>query len=188
MPIVVIGAGNLASGVPVVASFASYFGERPIDLRLWDPDLERLDLLDRLARVCFTVARSTHQLQALEDLQEACEDCVGAVLLLDDHGASRYRRLAGPAAGEGLREAVGHTLTALAREAVVMDLAGATDEASADRPRDWPQPLHPMALRVLPHQVLRWIRGDEYVTELLATHEESPLKEWLNALELATRD
>lgn len=182
VPIVVLGAGNLACSVPVVASLATYFGERPLDLRLWDADPERLDLIDRLARVCFAVARSTHELKALEDPVEACDDATGAIVTLDAHGAARYRRIAGPGAGEGVADALRHVAEALPAGAAVLDLVEAAEHLLAERPPNWPIPLHPMALRVFPHQVLRWIRGDEYVTELLATHEGGPIKGWLDSL------
>ena len=182
VPIVVLGAGNLPCAVPVIASLASYFGERPLEVRLWDADPERLDLLDRLARVCFAAASSTHVLKALEDPEEACEAGFAAIVTLDEHGATRYLRLAGPAAGERMADALRHITDSLPEEASVLDVVGVVEHRPAERVLAWPEPLHPMALRMFPHQILRWIRGDEYVVDLLSTHEASPIKAWLDSL------
>ena len=40
-------------------------------------------------------------------------------------------------------------------------------------------------LRALPHQLLRWIRGEEYLHEFLAEHEKSPIRDWLERPESA---
>lgn len=33
-----------------------------------------------------------------------------------------------------------------------------------------------------PHQVLRWVRGDEYAFTLLADHEDSPIPSWIETI------
>lgn len=77
----VIGAGSLEQAIPMVASLATYFGERPLEITFYHPEEERLDLVDRFARLCFLMTKSTHSLRSTIRLEEAMEDVDRVVLL-----------------------------------------------------------------------------------------------------------
>jgi hypothetical protein len=157
-PLVVafLGVGSLRCGPPVLASFANYFGERDVELRLFDPDPEMLDLFDRLARSMFVVEQSKHHLLACADLSEAL-DGAAAVVAIDE------ARLMDPIGG---RQAVWVRLSAL-------DVLWLPQS-------DWPPPLQGNATSEA-HRVLRWVRGDEYIGPFLAEHRRTPVSRWLDA-------
>lgn len=45
--------------------------------------------------------------------------------------------------------------------------------------RDWPAEIPEGNLAIVPHQILRWIQGDETMSDLLAEAARSPVTEWL---------
>lgn len=45
--------------------------------------------------------------------------------------------------------------------------------------RDWPAEIPENQLPIVPHQILRWIQGDETMSSLLAEAASSPITEWL---------
>ena len=77
----VIGAGSLEVAIPMVASLATYFGERPLDIVFYHPEEEPLDLVDRFARLCFLMTKSTHSLRSTVFLDEAIAEADRFVLL-----------------------------------------------------------------------------------------------------------
>jgi hypothetical protein len=85
----------------VIASLANYFGERPLDVHLWDSDPERLDLFDRFARLCFRMNKSKHSLMASEETQETLVDASAIVLMVGENCASKYLKARGSLLGHG---------------------------------------------------------------------------------------
>jgi hypothetical protein len=185
----VIGAGSVRCSVPVIASLASYFGERRLDIRLYDADEERLDLFDRFARVAFTTTDATHLVAATSDPQEALSEAERVILQLDANcawkqlgrpgghppsGQPQIRDTIAESSGEILRDLeIGASVVSLLHEDVPIPL-------TSYYRLDWPGDISDNDRAALPHQVLRWIKGDEYVFELLKTYERSPLKAWLD--------
>ncbi|MBS1713710.1 MAG: hypothetical protein JST30_05170 [Armatimonadetes bacterium] len=52
----------------------------------------------------------------------------------------------------------------------------------AERPHlhlNWPNPLEPDQIVLVPHQILRWIHGDAGLDDLIDTSRRSPLVDWL---------
>lgn len=45
---------------------------------------------------------------------------------------------------------------------------------------DWPEPVPETQLPTVPHQVLRWIQGEDTLEQLLAKAKATPFAEWLN--------
>lgn len=84
--IALIGAGKLDRVIPVVASLATYFGERPLDITFYHSEEEMLDLVDRFARLCFVMNQSTHSLRSTTFLEEALEDADALVMLAPKSG------------------------------------------------------------------------------------------------------
>lgn len=44
---------------------------------------------------------------------------------------------------------------------------------------DWPEPIEEGALTLVPHQILRWVRGDESAFDLGSVADQSPVLGWL---------
>ncbi|MFQ3586579.1 MAG: hypothetical protein SNJ74_02015 [Fimbriimonadaceae bacterium] len=186
--ITVLGAGSVRCATPVVATLATYFGEKPIEVALYDPDEERLDLFARLAKVCCTVADNRYPIRITTEAEEALEGAHIAILGLDDNGARVYQRAAGrigkkdPIDSDLFAETVAEILAFLRPDGELLSLL--RPSVRIPRPTyyrlDWPPEPSPEERAGLPHQVLRWIRGDEYPHELMRRHERSPLKAWLD--------
>ncbi|MCO5295909.1 MAG: hypothetical protein M9921_03545 [Fimbriimonadaceae bacterium] len=184
--VTVLGSGNIATSVTLVASLATYFGEHPLELLFWDADEERADLFDRFARLCFTVARSAHELETVTEPEEALEAADRVLVAVDENCAQKF--LKGRAEGRApdrVEIAVERLLQNVPDTVPVFDLVGAVSplRARTSRTDRWPYMPEGLALQTRPHQILRWIRGEEYVNELLARNEQSPLKAWLDQLE-----
>jgi len=185
----VLGGGSVRCTAPVIASLATYFGERPLDIRHADSDAERLDLFDRLARVCFSATHSTHQLSSTTDFHEAMD---GADLVIVQVGANCARKYLRATRRQGIAElddrsmieqAVESLVSAVPQKAELLSLV----DSEIMLPKlhyyrlDWPDPIAVADRAVVPHQVLRWVRGEQGVGGLLRKYEASPLKAWLNS-------
>jgi hypothetical protein len=193
MRLAILGAGSVRCTPAVVASLATYFGERPLEIRMFDADLERLDLFDRFARVCFLMTRSVHTLISTTDAAEACLDADRVILQVGENCARKYLKerhrmgIADLGAAAMIEQAVEELLGGVSPEAEVLSL----QRGDILVPRDHYYRLNwlgePTASdrAALPHQVLRWIRGEDYTHELLREHERSPLKSWLDDVSTA---
>lgn len=186
--ITVLGAGSVRCATPVVATLASYFGERPIEVALYDPDEERLDLFARLAKVCCTVSDNRYPIRITTEADEALEGAHIAILCLDDNGAQVYQRAAGrlgkqdPIDSDLFADALSEILGFLQPDAELLSLLdpGIRIPKPTYYRLDWPPEPSPEERAALPHQVLRWIKGDEYPHDLMRFYERSPLKAWLD--------
>ncbi len=186
--ITVLGAGSVRCSVPVIASLATYYGERPIEIRFVDADSERLDLFDRLARVCFLAANSSHQLISGVDFREALESPDRVILQIGANCARKYLRASRP---RGIAELDDSSMIEQAVESLVAMIPSQSEVLSLMAPEifvpkatyhrlDWPGAMPIEDRPAVPHQVLRWTRGELGVRELLRKYEESPLKTWLD--------
>jgi hypothetical protein len=174
----VMGAGNVRCSPPVLASLATYFGERPLAIRLSDADAERLDVFDRLARLFFRETQSVHSLIATDDPAEALHGAGMVILQMDENCASKYlSRDEG-----GVQSALDRMQDAFADDAAVLSLQSPTVrlERRVWEVPDWPAQLEPDDDFAMRYQVLRWLQGEEYVTTYLIEHERSPLRRWLD--------
>lgn len=161
----VLGAASLRYGPTVCGGLACYFGERPLEIRFWDPDPERLDLFDLFARYLFKLNKTPHLLISTENVEESLADVDRVVVALDEYGASRYRP------GADVSEAVEALREEFPARAQVLDL------------RFDPTILAPTEeeVRALPHDIMRYLRGDDWAYEFLREQEGSPVKVWLQA-------
>lgn len=194
----VVGIGNLRTGVAVIASLASYFGERDLEVLFWDADEERLDLYERLARACFTTEKSKHLLASTGDLREALDGVNRALLTLSENCARKLLRQdptvseAAMTREQALTTGVEEVILGLDPAAKVLSLIHSSEAVAAARRRtparaepqttylSWPEPLNDEQRRAIPHQILRWLRGDEYLTGLIDQFRNSPIKRWLD--------
>lgn len=159
----VIGAASLRYGPTICGGLAVYFGERPLEVRFWDGDPERLDLFDRFARYLFELNKTPHLLLTTDDPYEAIFGADRVVLALDDHGAERFRE-----------DATSVTIVEALRPsfpdgAMVLDLR---DDPTIPEPTE-------EEVRALPHDIMRYLRGDDWAYALLRECEASPVKRWL---------
>jgi hypothetical protein len=187
----VIGAGSVRHSPAVVAALANYFGERPLEICLFDADEERLELFSRFARVCCTVSRSQHVVFACSDIDEALDAVDLAIVQIDENCARKFLAKLKEAETDDSVEALGdEQAIALAAEMMVpgdlveagrvLNLMHAATLPDCRSIADWPLVVPETERYKVPHQVLRWIRGEEHVGEWLAEHDRSPLCAWLD--------
>jgi len=159
----VIGAASVRYAPAICGGLACFFGERPLEIRFWDPDAERLDLFDRFARYLFKLNKTPHLLISTDDPAEAIFGADRIVIGLDAHGANLYRE------GADSDAAVALLAPSFPDGAAILDLRA--DPTIPEPDED--------ALRALPHMVMRYLHGDEYAYEFLQEQQSSPVKRWL---------
>lgn len=183
----ILGAGSVRCSVPVMACLATYFGERPLEITLYDSDEERLDLVDRYARLCFLTTKSTHGLKSTVDYREALEGADKVVVQIGENCARKFLK---ENRRQGFADLVPASLIEQAVDDLLRDIPFTVPVLSLidvpiAYPRDvyqcegWPPELSEMEEGVLPHQILRWIRSDEYPYQILDANEHAPLRAWL---------
>lgn len=183
----ILGAGSVRCSVPVMACLATYFGERPLEITLYDSDEERLDLVDRYARLCFLTTKSTHNLKSTVDYKEALEGADKVVVQIEENCARKFLK---ENRRQGFADLVPASLIEQAVDDLVRDIPFTVPVLSLIPdpivyPRDvyqcegWPPELTEAEEVVLPHQILRWIRSDEYPYQILDANEHAPLRAWL---------
>ncbi len=89
MKLALIGAGSMRAAPPAIASISlAPLGES--ELALWDPNEERLDLIDRFARTAFDATGAPITVRTTESADEAAEDADCALCCLGYDGALRW--------------------------------------------------------------------------------------------------
>jgi len=181
-----LGAGSVRCGVPVLASLATYFGERPLEVALYDADPERLELFEMFAALAFAQNKNPHEVYASLDAAEVLEGASKVILQIDPNCALKEARASKSVIVHNEAKRVAATLDRLkpgiADDAQVISLLPKDIRVALPYyyRLDWPPELDEDETRSLPHQVLRWIRGEEYLFELLDHFDRSPLKAWLD--------
>jgi hypothetical protein len=188
----VLGAGNLQYAIPVIASLATYFGERPLAIAFYDADEERLDLFDRFARLSFLMMETTHTLSSSTDFREALQDAQLVISQMDEYCARK--QIGGRAAGLSTAEVELTAMLSLQEfvppDAHLLGLSGAFVEwpQSISYTPNWPATLGSDDPYAVPMQILRWLNGEEYPYGVFREQEKSPLKQWLdNPMSLPVR-
>lgn len=202
----VLGIGSVRCAPAILGALGTYYGEREIEVRLFDADAERLDLFDRLGRLCLLVGEAPHRMTAHEDWREAILDadaaivCIGencarhmlgvrqAIVAVEDEAPVLAAQRSRPGRMKLFPKTSGARADVLAEalEPVLAELAGRRalslmrGFAAGGEAWTWPPPPSDAQRRALPHQVLRWVRGEEPVRELLDDHAGSPLRAWLD--------
>lgn len=87
--IALIGAGNMAAAPQAAASLAVYAPPFHAEIRLFDANDERLDLMDRFTRCCLDRSESGHTLISTSDPAEALEAADATVICLEGDCARR---------------------------------------------------------------------------------------------------
>jgi hypothetical protein len=187
----VLGAGSVRCTAPLVSALATYYGERPLEIRLYDEDEERLDLFDRFARYCFRFTNAHHEVRLRPDPVEALEGAERVILQVGPNCARKRLKARGASFRGDNREAV---------EAALEDLVALIPEGAlvvSLLPPDvrvplehfyrlgWPGELSLPERTALPHTILRVLNGEEYPVDWIRGEERSPLKAWLDDPETA---
>ncbi len=87
--VTLIGAGNVTCAPKVIATVAGLGDEFLVDFRLFDANDERLDLMDRLARVCFDQAKSESTIRSSTDLAELLDGTTDVIIGLGEDCSRR---------------------------------------------------------------------------------------------------
>lgn len=87
--ILLAGAGNVRCAPPVLASLATWYPDDIISISLFDANLERLDLISRLAQKLFDDFNRDLMIRSSTDLAEASEGTTDLVLMLNEDGSRR---------------------------------------------------------------------------------------------------
>ena len=161
----VLGAASLRYGPTICGGLACYFGEQPLEIRFWDPDPERLDLFDRFARYLFELNKTPHLLISTDDPREALDSADRLVIALEAHGALRYSDQA------DVELALGGVRKEYPKSGLILDLR---EDPTIPTPTE-------EDVRALPHDIMRFLRGDEWAYDFLREQAESPVKLWLQA-------
>ena len=182
----ILGAGSVRCAPPILGSLASYYGERPLEVRLYDADAERLDLFDLLARVVVEDTNVEHGVRSYADPVEALEGAHYVVLAVGENCARKYLRQAGRVvpvdAYEARREAVIAMLDAMPPDAIVLNLLPPEISIPVETYYRvaWPPDLDEDARRAVPLQVLRWLHREDTLYDLIEANDRSPFKRWLD--------
>lgn len=178
--VAVIGIGNLRCGPPIVGALATTFGERPLEIRMYDPDPEMLELFDRLARVAFVANKANHHLVSTEDLAEALQDAERVILCLSDRSLQKR--------GTPLQEALCEVWPHIAPDARILSLIDHDVEypMGVYHLDGWPATPSSEDPVAAHHRILRWVLGDESVYDLTGPQERGPLQAWLSDPTTAT--
>ncbi len=189
--IAVLGAGSIRCMPGISGSFAAFFGERPLEVRLFDSDPERLDLFDRFCRLLFRFNQAGHTLSSSLDPLEALDSAERVILCVGQHCAERYFRAvrrSGSATGSqfGLVEQVVEALAPSIPDKVeLLSLLG--EDVAVPFPHyrrlSWPPAPDATERAAIPHQILRFLNGEDYPHALLNEAGSSPVKAWLEDVE-----
>lgn len=178
--IAIIGVGNLEVGPPLMATIAQYFGERPLAIRLYDPNHEIAELIGLLAKALFNVTDSVHILGVFEDYCEALAGAHGVIFCPDYPGEELWTKH-----HPDFPEKKGFADAVLSQANDAVSVINLTDDYDDMRMREWgPWPgfLEEDALDEMPHQILRWIHDDDSPHELLEANKISPFREWIEEI------
>ena len=171
--------------LPVVASLATFFGERQLEIAFFDADEERLDLVDRFARLAFATTKAPHSLRSTYDPSEALED---ADLVIVQMGENCARKMLGVRRDQPdpTERALQELMSKVPAGAHVLNLIN--DPLPVNYfAMDWPPELTEGQKRAVPHEILRYLNGEDYVYNVIKEHAGSPLKAWLEDPTFAAR-
>lgn len=148
---------------------------------LYDPDLERLDLFHRLARSFFAFNKSTHGLWATENPDDALAEAELVIVQIEDNAVKKMLKGEKSTPKTAMTKALAKALANISPTAETLSLLDATIKLPVRKYRtmEWVPPLTEAERVAVPHQSLRWIHGEEYPFEIMAECETGALKEWL---------
>lgn len=220
-----VGAGNMRCAPAIAAGLAVWCPDEFADIRLFDTNEERLDLVDRLVRECLDREDAELSVKSGSDLEEALDGVTDVIFTVHEDCARRFfgqrevvlfepldpasvpDQVRGdpnkPTAPEKLSDRMRQILSAPVdarsnREEVVGAMVERVLPLVSEEARvlsllrgvllpterehvhlNWPSPLDPDKVSLVPHQILRWIHGDAGLAELISQSRRSPFVAWL---------
>lgn len=173
----IIGAGSVRCTPAVIGTLATFFGERPLEVVLFDADRHRLELFEVYARFCFLATNSTHTVKMTDDVAEALQGADKVILQVDDNCA---RKMLDRPNGPALDDALNEIYPLIPEKAEVMSLMLNRELPLYEyRAMDWPGPLSEDEWLTIPFQILRYLNQEDYLYEVLKQGKMSPLRPWL---------
>lgn len=171
MVLCVVGAGNPFLAPTMLGTLASYFGERSIDLRLYDPSAEMVDLFDRLARLLFKLGKADHSIRSGDKYAELLEGADRVLLMLEDRSAKIL---------VGAREDAVEEAHALVSKSIPAGCWRLTVDDDLCRMFNWPVPDRDAPKPGLLLQISRYLLAEESPMHLIADNDRSLFKSWLD--------
>ena len=194
--IAIIGCGSLRLGAPVIASVFAAKPPTGTVIHLTDPEPERLDLFERLARMLTSELKSETLILADDNSSEAIRGATHVALCFglgrkkarlsewESSGASLTPELRELARAILLNDIFEHINDRLAQSAEPMTLVNfvrpiqLTSQLLSKAARHVRGPELADEERVpKAHEILRWIKGDEYVHDLLKGRTDTEVYE-----------
>lgn len=177
----VIGIGSIRDGAPVLAGLAQYFGERPMTIRLYDYDAERLQLFYLLGRSFFQEAKSNHELEWVDNIEDALKDANAVVFCPSQNYLDKYgHELPNP--GKARDRLLQDVKQLIHEDCPIVTLRAEVPFTNARNLENWPEDLTPSVEAGMPHQILRWVHMDDDPQEYMEIHKKSEFSEWLEEI------
>lgn len=167
----VIGSGNLSLLPHVMGGLASWYGERPLDIRLFDPSFDNLELSFRIGQSLCLIAGSTHELNRYDRASIALDGAARVIYMAADLPSTEANQ---PSLLVGLAE--------LFAEVPVLNLTATEVPPSlvCQTLLTWPMVNDGASGLSFAFQLLRWANSEEYPTEFLQPEMARPLHRWLD--------
>jgi len=151
-----------------------------------------LDLFDRFARTAFLVNDTGHTVTAGTDAHEMLEGAHRIVLQVGENCARKETKTS-----RALMPANESQIIAESLERILEGREVYADVLSLEPPDvriplasyyrlDWPLEQDWETRMAVPHQVLRWVRGEEQLYRVFEEYQNSPFKRWLDDVSVAT--
>ena len=177
----VIGIGSIRDGAPVLAGLAQYFGERPMTIRLYDYDAERLQLFYLLGRSFFQEAKSNHELECVDNIEDALKDANAVIFCPSQHYLDKYgQELPNP--GKARERLLQEVKQLIHEDCPIVTLRAEVPFPNERNLENWPEDLTPEVEVSMPHQILRWVHMDDDPQEYMESHKKSEFSEWLEEI------
>lgn len=192
--VAILGIGNLRTLYEIVGALATYFGERPLEVALWDADAERLDLFFHFLRFACTFNQNEHRIFASDDPAEMAAGASHVVICPDRNCAFRYLRSIGrgsdpiPAHTSAVGAACLELMSFVPEGASILEYTGEPVRLATPLHYrlDVPPELATAEKQAIPYDIMRWLRGEDFLHGFLRDAERSPLKTWLENPSIAT--
>ncbi len=164
----------------VLGALASYYGERPLDVRLFDPHPDFLELSFRIGKSLFLIAKSTHRIAAYSDLAIALEATDRIIYMPANSNRDENSNQQAPSHfndGDWKNE-----LKILPEDVHILNLVQEEllNPTASKALTGWPTPMGAESSLVFAFQILRWANGEDYPLNFLNSDDARPLHRWLD--------
>lgn len=156
----------------MLASLAACRTKAPLEIWLYEPNEELLDLFERLGRTFFAVSKARHSLIATLDPREALDDATAAIFQCEEASARLSFRLEGKAEPDDPVDAFRRQCRSLIVESTEwLDLP--------DSDMGWPPALDESDRVSRALQVLRLLSAEDEIFPFLHSETDTLLTRWV---------